>query len=233
MRVLRLWSPGICLTVASWNCSAQEIDATGNGKARAGSILAPAGFLEFTVPLRRRVAVNLYGFYIGEIGSSIALLEIPVRAAKFLTITPSYLYVTVPANGLNLLSQKKGGFTHADEEHQFRLAGTLKLSAGRFAISERNMYVRRFRPTGDINRYRNRLQVAHPLKIMQNSVNAFIFDEVYHDWGKGGWIRNWASVGLDVPLYKYVTFEPSFIRQDSRGLRGFNFMGLGLLFGAK
>ena len=93
MRVLRLWSPLICLIVASWNSGAQEI----------------AGFLEFTVPLHGHVAVNLYGFYISEIGSSIALLEIPVKAAKFLTITPSYLYMTAPANGLNLLPQEERG----------------------------------------------------------------------------------------------------------------------------
>jgi hypothetical protein len=98
------------LIVASWNSGAQEIDAAGNGSARAASILTPAGFLEFTVPLHGHVAVNLYGFYISEIGSRIVLLEIPVRAAKFLTITPSCLYVTAPASGLNLLPQKERGF---------------------------------------------------------------------------------------------------------------------------
>jgi hypothetical protein len=219
----------ICLLLTNSACVAQEIETNNNGHNAAGAIFAPAGYIELTAPLGDRVAVNVYGYYIGEVGSGIVLLEAPYRATKFLTVTPSYLYAAVPASGVDLLSRKSGAFTPAEQEHQFRLAGTLKFSVGRFKISDRNLYARRFRPTGGINRYRNRIQVAHPLVLGKHSLNVFAFDEGYYDWAHGGWIRNWASIGLDVSLAEHVTFEPSYIRQDAHGIRSINFIGLGVI----
>ncbi len=226
-----LWAGffSICLVLVAAPCAAQEAEAPGGGRG-PGSIFAPTGYVQLTVPVQSRVAVNLYGFYIGELGVPIALAEVPIKATKFLTITPGYLYVAVPASGLNLLAPTARGFTRTYQEHQFRAAGTVRFSLHGFAISDRNMYVRRFRPADDINRYRNRIQVAYPLEIKGHSLKPFVFDEGFYDRGHGGWIRNWASAGIEIQLAKHVAFQPFYVRQTSRGFRDINFFVVGLIF---
>jgi hypothetical protein len=211
--------------------SAQEVEAP-DGRAKSGSIFAPGAYVELTVPIQRRIGLNLYGFYLGGLKTPVALVEVPIKASKFLTVTPGYSYFTVPVSGLNAIARKPGGFTSSYEEHQFRLDATFKFSVRKFEISDRNMYVRRFRPTNEINRYRNRIQVARRFIVKGYSWKAFVFDEPYYEWGNG-WMRNWASVGVNVPLARHVSFQPLFIRQDSKGLRGINYLLFGLIFSTK
>ena len=77
------------------------------------------------------------------------------------------MYYSVPASGLNKLAPEPAGFTDSYEENQFRIDGTVGFSVRKFEISARNMYVRRFRPApaDDINRYRGRIAIAHPLAV--------------------------------------------------------------------
>ena len=96
------------------------------------------------------VALNVYGFYYGEVAVPVAQVDVPVRMTKFLTITPSYLYYEVPPSGLEKATAYPARFADTFEENQFRIDGTLKFSIHAFEISDRNMYVRRFRPTDDI-----------------------------------------------------------------------------------
>jgi len=210
-------------------CAAQEAEAP-SGNGGTGSIFAPTGFVALTAPIQSRLALNLYGFYIGRLGVPIALVEVPIKATKFLTVTPGYLYLAVPASGLDLLAPRPGGFTSTYQEHQFRMACTVKFSVHGFEISDRNMYVRRFRSAKDINRYRHRIQVAYPFKVKGHSLAAFVFDEGFYDGGNGGWIRNWASAGIQLQLAKHVTFQQFYVRQDSRGFRDINFWVFGLIF---
>jgi hypothetical protein len=73
-------------------------------------------------------------------------LDVAVRTTKFLTITPSYLYYSVPASGLNKLAPQPGGYTDSFDEHQFRIDGTVTFLIRTLQVSVRGMYVRRFRP---------------------------------------------------------------------------------------
>jgi hypothetical protein len=60
-------------------CAAQEVE----GRGKSGSpVFLPADYLELTTPLTNRIAVNTYGFYLGNIRGSIALLEIPLAVQK-------------------------------------------------------------------------------------------------------------------------------------------------------
>jgi hypothetical protein len=111
-------------------------------------------------PVQHRVDLKFYGFLIGELNAPSAQLDATIRASRFFSITPSYLYYSVPANGLNELANISRGFTHRFEEHQFRIDGTVMFPIHKFEISERNMYVRRFLPNNDSNRYRNRIAVG-------------------------------------------------------------------------
>jgi len=111
---------------------AQEVE--GNGKS-SGAIFSPADYLQIITPVTKRVTVSTYGFYLGNLRTSIALLEVPITLQKHFVVTPSYLFVNVPPVGLSLLTNQTANC---------------------------NMYVRRFTPTSEINRYRNKIYVSHP-----------------------------------------------------------------------
>ena len=133
----------ICFVLLGTVCVAQEVDVPVDVE-RLG--FAPSGWTELITPVQNRVDLKLYGFYIGEVGAPSAQADVTFRATKFLSITPSYLYYSVPANGLNELANVSQGFTRSYQEHQFRIDGTVMFSIHKFEISERNMYVRRFLP---------------------------------------------------------------------------------------
>jgi hypothetical protein len=112
----------ICLLSFGGLCFAQEppeVAATAAGGR--GSVLAPSGWLEFIVPIQKRIDVKPYGFYIGNLKAPVEQLDVSIRATKFLTITPSYMHYSVPASGLNELPSQPARFTRSYEEHQFRI----------------------------------------------------------------------------------------------------------------
>jgi hypothetical protein len=206
-------------------CAAQEVEGSGkNGSA----VFSNADYLELSTPLTNRVGVNAYGFYLGNLRVGIALVEVPVSVQKHFAVTPSYLFVNVPPDGFTLLTGQSVAASY--KEHQFRVAATVFTTFHHFTISERNMYVRRFTPTGEVNRYRNKIYVSHQLSLGTYKVNAFIFDEVYHDFLPQKWLRrNWIVAGMDMPINRHLTFQPSYIRQDDLFLRSVNFLGVGLI----
>lgn len=213
-----------CL-IALLPCAAQEVE--GNGK-NARALFSNANYIELSTPLTSRVGVNTYGFYLGNVRASIPLIEVPISVQKHFIVTPSYLFISVPPNGLSLLTGEPAVATY--RENQFRLAGTVLGTFHHFLISDRNMYVRRFTPFGDINRYRNKIYVAHPVSFGSYKANAFVFEEFYHDFLPQKWLRrNWVAAGLDMPLNKHITFQPSYIRHDDSLLRSVNFLGIGVI----
>jgi hypothetical protein len=211
--------------VSTSHVRAQELEANGkNGNA----IFSPADYVEVSTPLTDRIGVNAYAFYLGNVQAGIGLVEVPIKASKHVSFTSSYLYIKVPAAGLSLLT----GETEATpyQEHQFRQAATVSTTWSHFSLSDRNMYVRRFTPTGDVNRYRNKIYVARQLSFGSYRCSPFIFDEVYHDFAPGGWLRrNWIVGGVDMPVNRYLTFQASYIRQDDQFLRSVNFLGVALI----
>jgi len=193
----------LCLICIGGQCVAQEVDVpSGRG---SGSVVAPTGWAEFIAPVQQRIDLKFYGFYIGELKAPSGQFDATFRATKFLSITPSYLYYSVPADGLNELANHSGGFTNTYQEHQFRIDGTVMFSAHKFEISERNMYVRRFLPTymyggkslpeKEINRYRNRIAVAYPLAVRGHIWKPFASYEAFYDQGSG-WTKNRAWTGV-------------------------------------
>ena len=136
MRVLtrfaRYLAPGVlvaCVVSLGAPCAAQEVDVptppdAGGGR---GSVFAPSAWVVTDVPVQERIDLKLYGFYIGELNAPVAQVDVPIRTTKFLTVTPSYMYYSVPASGLNKLPPQPGGFTDSYKEHQFRIDGTVRV----------------------------------------------------------------------------------------------------------
>ena len=227
----------ICLVVLGRPCVAQEVDApSGRG---SGSLVAPTGWAELIAPVQKRIDLKFYGFYIGELNAPSAQFDATFRATKFLSITPSYLYYSVPPSGLNELTNRTRGFTHTVEEHQFRIDGTLIFSVHKFEISERNKYVRRFLPTyeyagralpaKEINRYRNKIALAYPLPFKGHIWKPFASYEAFYDQGSG-WSKNRVWTGVTVPIEKHVSFQPSYMWEGSHGTKDLHYLMLGLIF---
>lgn len=227
----------ICLFSLGALCVAQEVDVpSGRGSS---SVVAPTGWAELIVPVQKRIDLKLYGFYIGELKAPSAQFDATFRATKFLSITPSYLYYSIPADGLNDLANLSRGFTNTYREHQFRIDGTLMFSIRKFEISERNMYVRRFLPTyeyagrslpeKEINRYRNRIGVAYPLAVKGHIWKPFASYEAFYDQGSG-WTKNRAWTGITVPIEKHVSFQPSYMWEGTNGIKDLHYVMFGLIF---
>jgi hypothetical protein len=102
-------------------------------------------------------------------------------------------------------------------------------SIHKFEISERNMYVRRFLPTNEINRYRNRISVAHPLAVKGHIWKPFASYEAFYDQGSG-WTKNRAWTGVTVPLAKHVSFQPSYMWEGTKGIKDLHYLMVGLIY---
>ena len=216
----------VCVGV-SLSANGQEIEGSGS-ETSDGAVFSNAGYVELITPLTSRVGVNTYGFYLGNLGVSIALVEVPFTVQKHLVFTPSYLFASVPPSGLSLLTSRPAYRMY--RENQFRIAATILTTWHGFLFSDRSMYVRRFTPFGDFNRYRNKVYVSHPVTIEGYKITPFAFYEVYHDFQPGPWPRrSWYVAAVDLPITKHLTFQPSYIRQDDQYLRSVNFLGTALL----
>jgi Protein of unknown function (DUF2490) len=218
----------LLLVSVGGQCVAQEADVPSGGRG-SGSVVAPTGWAELIAPVQKHIDLKFYGFYIGELKAPSAQFDATFRATKFLSITPSYLYYSVPADGLNELANRSGGFTRTVEEHQFRIDGTVMFSVHKFEISERNMYVRRFLSTTEINRYRNRIAVAYPLAVGGRIWKPFASYEAFYDQGSG-WTKNRAWTGVTVPIEKHVSFQPSYMWESTNGIKDLHYLMFGLIF---
>jgi hypothetical protein len=102
-------------------------------------------------------------------------------------------------------------------EWETRLAfgATLQKPIGKFTLSDRNAFERRWRaPQVDSWRYRNRARLEHPFKIDKTKFTWFISDEVFYDWSLLDWVRNRAAVGAYHAFNKHFTLELYYMRQN-------------------
>jgi Protein of unknown function (DUF2490) len=231
-RFLVLSALAACVISVAAPCAAQEVDAptppdTGDGR---GSLLAPSAWLVLNTPVQKQVALKLYGFYIGDLKTPVAQFDVPIRLTRFLTVTPSYMFYTVPASGLDKLPLQPGSFTDSYDEQQFRIDGTVGFAVRKLEISVRNMYVRRFRPSPatDINRYRGRIAIAYPLAVQGRIWKPFASYEGFHE-RSGGWNRHRIWSGITLPVNKRLFVQPSYMWESSQGSRDINYLLFGLI----
>ena len=140
-----------------------------------GSLFAPSGWLVLSTPVQQQIDLKLYGFYIGRLDTPVAQVDVPIRTTKFLTVTPSYMYYSVPESGLNKLPPQPGEFTDSYDEHQFRIDGTVAFAVRKFEISGRNMYVigsvQRQRTIRTVTAEKLRSRIPSPSKAASGSLS--------------------------------------------------------------
>jgi hypothetical protein len=234
-----LWLGGLCVAQDE-DIETPAAPAAPDLRFLPGSVFAPGVFLGLIAPVQDRIDLNLYGFFyftstdFGEVKVPVVMVDVPIRTTKFLTITPSYLYyqIRLPSE-LIKASGLAEGVPDTFEEHQFRIDGTLKFSIHKFEISDRNMYVRRFRPTDDINRYRNRIAITHPWRVKGRIWRPFANYEAFYEWRNGGWNKNRVGVGVTLPLRRGVLFQPSYLWENNKVGPDITYLQFGVIFNTK
>ena len=128
---------------------------------------------------------------------------------KYLSFNPFYFHREArPPNGGH------------ESEDRATLGATVRIPAGKFTISNRNWFERRWRtPQVSAWRYRNRVQVEHPFQINKKKFTWFVSDEVFYDWSLHVWPRNRLSGGVSHPFNKHLTLELYYTRQNDSHTR--------------
>ena len=122
-------------------------------------------------------------------------------------------YVTLNESYFNREARPPHG--RRESEIRLTLGATLQKPIGKFTLSDRNWFERRWRePQVDAWRYRNRLRLEHPFQINNTRFTWFISDEVFYDWSFNDWVRNRAAVGANHTLNKHLTLELYYMRQN-------------------
>lgn len=126
------------------------------------------------------------------------------KAGKYVTVSPHYLHIGMqPMPGRRIW------------ENRLIFPVQLQFKIGKFTFRERNQLERRYRNSGvKLTRYRNRLQVDHPVGPAKLGLSLFISDEVFYDWSVDRWVRNRFAVGGTKVFNKHFTQEFYYLRQN-------------------
>ncbi|HEV8371023.1 MAG TPA: DUF2490 domain-containing protein [Pyrinomonadaceae bacterium] len=134
-----------------------------------------------------------------------------IKVGKYLTVIPNYLRIGMqPFAGRRIF------------ENRLSVASTIRFPVGGFIFADRNTFERRLRHPGvDATRYRNRLQIDHPIGPAKKKISLFVSDEVFYEWSFNAWVRNRAAIGMSKVWNKHLTLDLYYLRQnDGHSLPG-------------
>jgi hypothetical protein len=165
--------------------------------------------VQAAVPMAKDVDFNMLGTL--RLGRDVSrpvderlVMGFTFRFGQHVSIAPNYLYIaTQPVRNRKLW------------ESRLSLPVTLRFNVDKFRLSDRNLFERRIRRPG-INswRYRNRLQVEHPVGRAKLALSLFVADEVFYDWSLKRWSRNRFTAGVSKVLNKHFTQDIYYLRQN-------------------
>jgi hypothetical protein len=172
--------------------------------------------VHFSVPLSKTVDFTLLGVL--RFGRNVRRpvderlgVAFSFKAGKYVTFTSSYLNIGMqPFQGRSVF------------ENRLSFATTVRFPLGRFTLSDRNLFERRLRhPGGDSTRYRNKLQIEHPIGSPKIKLNVFVSEEIFYDWSFNAWVRNRFGIGVTKSFNKHVAADLFYMRQnDSHSFPG-------------
>lgn len=112
-------------------------------------------------------------------------------------------------------------------ETRLDLGATFVKSLDGFNVKDRNLFERRFRSgRSNTSFYRNRLQVAHPVRREGKVLfTPFISNEVYYDLTEGRWAQNEFFAGVSRALSRKVSLDIAYLRNNTKPV---NANGIGL-----
>jgi len=172
--------------------------------------------VQFAVPLSKSIDFNFGGTL--RLGRD---LERPVderigfgatfKFGDHLSVSPNYQYIGMqPFRGRRVW------------ENRLSLPINVRFDLGKFRLSDRNLFERRIRHPGiNATRYRNRIQLEHPIGPSKMKLSIYVSEEVFYDWSFNAWVRNRAAIGVTKVFNKAWTQDFYYLRQnDSHSIPG-------------
>ena len=171
--------------------------------------------VQIAVPITKDIDFNILGTL--RIGRSVSRpvderigVGATFRFGQYFTFAPTYLHI-----GMQPFARRRVW------ENRLSFPLTVRFQAGKFRLSDRNLFERRFRGLIASTRYRNRFQVDHPIGPDRMKLSLFVTDEVFYDWLVNDWVRNRFAIGISRPLNKNITLDIYYLRQnDGRSVPG-------------
>jgi hypothetical protein len=165
--------------------------------------------VQVTVPMTKDIDFNVLGTF--RLGRDISRpvderigMGFTFRFGQHVSIAPNYLYIATQP-----VRNRKAW------ESRLSLPVTLRFNLEKFRFRERNLFERRIRSPGITStRYRNRLQVEHPVGPAKRGLSLFVADEVFYDWSIDRWVRNRFSVGGSKVFNKHFSQDVYYLRQN-------------------
>jgi hypothetical protein len=191
---------GLLLLVLSAVAPAQVVDHTDNQFWSD---------VQFAVPMTKAIDFNMLGTL--RLGRDISRpvderigVGFTFRFGQHVSVAPNYLYIaTQPVRN------------RRNWESRLSLPVTLRFNLEKFRLSDRNLFERRIRRPGiNSTRYRNRLQIEHPVGPKKLNLSLYVADEVFYDWSIDRWVRNRFTVGGTKVFNKHLTEDFYYLRQN-------------------
>lgn len=164
---------------------------------------------QLIVPVTKQVDFNILGtFRLGRdvshpvderVGAGFS-----VKFGPHVTVSPNYQHI-----GMQPFAGRRVW------ENRVTLPVLLQFKIDKFTLRDRNQLERRFRNSGVKSwRYRNRLQLEHPIGGDKLGLSWFITDEVFYDWTVDRWVRNRFAVGAIKVFNKHYSQDFYYLRQN-------------------
>ena len=165
--------------------------------------------VQVAVPITKAIDFNVLGTL--RLGRDISRpvderigIGFTYRFGKYVAIAPNYLNIGMqPFEGRRVW------------ETRLSFPTTLRFDIDKFRLSDRNLFERRIRNSGARStRYRNRLQLEHPVGSKELNLSLFVADEVFYDWSVDRWVRNRFTIGASKVFNKHYTQDFYYLRQN-------------------
>ncbi|MEP6901493.1 MAG: DUF2490 domain-containing protein [Actinomycetota bacterium] len=102
-------------------------------------------------------------------------------------------------------------------ETRLNFGAVISKTCKNFTLKDRNMYEHRFRNSrNDVNFYRNRIQINHPIKYKEKEIfSPFISEEGYFDLKTRKWTQNEFFAGITRKITPKISLDFAYIRFDA------------------
>jgi uncharacterized protein DUF2490 len=126
------------------------------------------------------------------------------KLGRYVTVSPNYQHIGMqPFAGRRIW------------ENRLSVPVQLRFDVGQFRLTHRNLFERRLRNSGvKTSRYRQRLQIEHPVGPDGLALSVYVADEVFYDWAIDRWVRNRFYVGAIKVFNKHFTQDIFYTRQN-------------------
>ncbi|MEO6051024.1 MAG: DUF2490 domain-containing protein [Pyrinomonadaceae bacterium] len=126
------------------------------------------------------------------------------KPTKSIAVTPFYSYIR---------SRNSAGRFRI--ENRFHLRFVYRFQFKKFGLSHRSQYEYRFRPTGNLWRYRPSITLEKELpKDIASGLKVFITEEPFYESASRRFSRNRLSFGINKALTKKLSLDIYYLRQD-------------------